>query len=313
MTPAMYSASNAGSKYARNPSSFANDQNKLFNQTANEHSTMMEMAADTGGKAFVNTNGLKEAVDKAVAAGSNYYTLTYTPTNKNWNGDYRKIEIKMGAPGYTLEYRRGYYADDPDAPPTKKNADLVAATAAASFNPMAVAMIWGGPDPTEILFTADVLPVTGEPEPAVADGVQLQPKVSGPFKRYIVAFSAHGPDIRATSTPDGGHHINVEFVTFVYNSDGALIASQGRQIAADVNDAHFKAMQKAGVQYRQEISVPVKGEYFLRIGVHDLTSDKVGALEVPVDSVSHLKSLQARVAEKAAAQPAAPATSPAKQ
>jgi hypothetical protein len=72
-------------------------------------------------------------------------------------------------------------------------------------------------------------------------------------------------------------------------------------------------MQKAGVQYRQEISVPVKGEYFLRIGVHDLTSDKVGALEVPVDSVSHLKSLQARVAEKAAAQPAAPATSPAKQ
>jgi VWFA-related protein len=289
----VYSASNAGAKYAHNPQAFGTDQTRFFNKTANEHSTMMEMAGDTGGKAFVNTNGLKEAVDKAVDAGANYYTLTYQPTNKNWNGDYRKIQVKMGAPGYTLAYRQGYYADDPDAPPTKKNANTAAATATTTFNPMAVAMGWGGPDPTEILFTATVLPATGAPEPTIPATVQLQPKVGGPYRRYVVAFSALGKDISAPATPDGGHHINVEFVTFVYNSDGALIATTGKQIAADINDAHYKAMLKSGVQYRQEISVPVKGEYFLRIGIHDLATDHVGAIEVPVDKVSRLKPLAA--------------------
>jgi hypothetical protein len=29
----------------------------------------------------------------------------------------------------------------------------------------------------------------------------------------------------------------------------------------------------------------VKGNYFLRVGVHDVASDRIGALEIPVDEV----------------------------
>jgi hypothetical protein len=39
------------------------------------------------------------------------------------------------------------------------------------------------------------------------------------------------------------------------------------------------------MRVRQEIAVPVKGNYFLRVGVHDLESDRIGALEIPVDQV----------------------------
>ena len=40
---------------------------------------MEQVAEDTGGHAFYNTNGLAGATTKAIEAGSHYYTLTYTP------------------------------------------------------------------------------------------------------------------------------------------------------------------------------------------------------------------------------------------
>jgi hypothetical protein len=49
-------------------------------------------------------------------------------------------------------------------------------------------------------------------------------------------------------------------------------------------------VQRDGIHLKQEISVPAKGEYFFRIGIHDLNSDHVGAVELPVSAVSKLPS-----------------------
>ena len=38
----------------------------------------------------------------------------------------------------------------------------------------------------------------------------------------------------------------------------------------------------------QQISVPAKGEYYLRIGIRDTASDHVGAVELPVAAVAKL-------------------------
>ena len=64
----------------------------------NVHGTMQEMADRTGGKAFYNTNGIDQAIRKSIDDGSRYYTLAYYPENKNWNGKFRKIEVKVGRP-----------------------------------------------------------------------------------------------------------------------------------------------------------------------------------------------------------------------
>jgi VWFA-related protein len=73
---------------------------------------MEQLAADTGGKAFFNTNDLNAAMMHAIENGSHYYTLVYTPTNKKMAGAYRKIEVKTTVGKYNLSYRRGYNADD---------------------------------------------------------------------------------------------------------------------------------------------------------------------------------------------------------
>src|ERR1700733_5430923 len=127
---------------------FGADQIKFHQETALENLTMTRMADDSGGHAFINNNDLVDAVNKAVAAGSHYYTLTYSPTNTNWNGEFRKIQVKLQQSGVTLAYRRGYYANDPDAPvvthltnKTRKDS----ATAAPRTDPMRVAMMRGAP------------------------------------------------------------------------------------------------------------------------------------------------------------------------
>jgi len=293
MTAPMLDASNSGSKYARNPGAFGKDQTKFFQQTADEHSTMQQMAHDTGGRAFVNTNGLKEAVEKAVDAGSNYYTLVYTPTNKNWKGDFRKIEVKLAQQGYTLSYRRGYYADDPDAHVSAARKEAAATT--APHDPLRSAMQWGGPDPTEILFKAGILPASNSTEAELAKGNQASPKATGPYRRYVVSIVADPTAITFVDAGNGLHHIDMQFLSFVYGSDGSMATSVGRRVVADLSPDQYKGLMQVGVRYIQEISVPANGEYFLRVGLQDVASQRVGALEVGIESVSKLKPLSQQV------------------
>ena len=52
---------------------------------------MDEIARQTGGHAFYNNNDVSGAINESLNEGNNYYTLAYSPADKNWNGKYRKI------------------------------------------------------------------------------------------------------------------------------------------------------------------------------------------------------------------------------
>ena len=292
MTAPMMNVTNSGTSYARNPSAFAKDSSKFFQQTTAEHGTMQQMAEATGGKAFVNTNGLKEAVEKAVDSGSNYYTVAYEPTNRNWNGDYRRIQVKVDRPSLTLSYRRGYFADDPAAAPRHNQPQKIDA-AVAQYSPMRAAMLHGGPDPTQLIFVADIRPGSADPEQALAPGNQAAKKTSGPFRRYAVTFVANPRQVVWTQTPDGAHHCTLEFLTFVYDADGKLINMQTNGISTAIGPDKFPSLIQHNLVYRQQISVPIKGDYYLRLGMRDAASDHVGALELPVTAVAKLPVLPA--------------------
>jgi VWFA-related protein len=72
--------------------------------------TMRDLAQQTGGKAFVNTNDLAAAVGQSITLGSEYYSLSYVPRNARMDGKFRHIDVKVARKGVTLAYRRGYYA-----------------------------------------------------------------------------------------------------------------------------------------------------------------------------------------------------------
>ncbi len=305
MTEPMLSATQSGSNNVKTPGAFAKNSAKFFQNTSEEHGTMMQMAEATGGKAFVNTNGLKEAVQKAIDAGSNYYTIAYTPTNRDWNGDYRKIQVKLDRPGVSLAYRHGYFADDPSKPVHRGDAAQGAKSDVPQYSAIRTAMLRGGPEPTQLIFVASVRPSTADAEPAVAPGNQASKKISGPFRRYTVTYLANPNQVSCAATPDGVHHCALEFLTFVYDADGKLINMQTNGINAGIPGDRFASLASRNLTYQQQISVPAKGEYYLRIGLRDATSDHVGAVELPIETVAKLPPISAQAAEPAPAAPVA--------
>ncbi|MBS1814046.1 MAG: VWA domain-containing protein [Acidobacteria bacterium] len=257
------------------------DQVEAFHtQTGEERATMLQMADDTGGKAFINTNDLASAVKDAIADGSDYYTLTYSPTNKANDGFFRKIKIT--APGdYRLRYRSGYYAASPEEirKEAKKKPARVATMAESS-------MRRGAPEPTQIFLRMRVTPIGTEPggsvtSTAAADNAQ-SPKVKGPYRNYTLTISADPAQMSAKLLPDGRRQMDLEFTSILYDIDGNPQASITNQLHGALDAQAYNDLFAHGVRVTQQISAPAKGEYFLRTGVHDLNNDALGAVEIPL-------------------------------
>ena len=313
---------NYGSQAAQKagqPSRMQQDMNKFTSDTAAEHTTMSEMADGTGGHAFYNTNGLAQAVAEAIDDGSNFYTLTYTPTNANRNGEFRKIKVQLARQGFNLAYRHGYYADDPTKgppPPLKGQAKQSTVTDAAvtggavnALQSMRVAMMRGSPTPSEIVMKVGVYP-TGPPaqsEDKPAPSNVLSEKIHGPFRRYSVNYAIDPLGITFLRTPDSKIHADFELIIFVFDPEGLLVNRVGTTLHIASTLDEIRKNVAHGIQYGQEVSAPVKGEYFLRIAVHDLNRNHFGAVEVATSDVKGLRPLAGPVPGAAAA----PATTPA--
>jgi len=262
-------------------------------EVAQEHETMEAMAEDTGGTPYYNTNGLTQAVQKAIRNGSNYYTLTYSPSDTVWDARFRSIKVKVDLPGVKLSYRNGYYAVDPNDR-NKLNAQD-AATLAQQPATMTTAMMHGGPDPAEILFKVRIRPADTPPEPAPLKTNKTNPdpkvRVEGPYKQYGVDLV---PDPRAVSCregSDGIRHCAIEVWTYVYDRDGQLLVTVGNRIYRGLTAADYAKLLSGGMAFHQQVSVPVKGEHYLRTAIHDMVSDRVGAVEIPVAAVARLEPL----------------------
>ena len=317
-TSPVYSAATTRN-YSRNPSRMMQDENKFFSDTASEHSTMQEMAEATGGHAFYNTNGLTQAVNTAITDGSNFYTLTYTPADPTPDGKFHKIKVQLAREGVTLAYRHGYYADNPDKAPSANSQapsavtdSAVTAGAPTPLQSMRVAMMRGSPTPTQILMKVAVFPVgpSTQTEDNPAPNNILSEKVHGPFRRYGVNYAIEPSDITFLLKPDGKIHADFELVVFVFTPEGVLVNRliTPLHIASTLDE--IKKNVANGIQYRQEVSAPAKGEYFLRIVVHDLNRDHFGAVELATSEVKNLQPPTAPAPAQSSPAAAAPPTTP---
>jgi VWFA-related protein len=78
----------------------------------NSQETLATLAADTGGKVFLDSNDLSLGIVQAQQQFRSYYILGYYATNTAQDGKYRKITVKLnGNTSAKLEFRQGYYGD----------------------------------------------------------------------------------------------------------------------------------------------------------------------------------------------------------
>ncbi len=72
--------------------------------------TLSTLAADTGGKAFFDTNDFSGVFSQVQKDTSAYYVLGFASTNRLKDGRYRRLRVTLNRPDVKLEFRPGYYA-----------------------------------------------------------------------------------------------------------------------------------------------------------------------------------------------------------
>jgi len=66
------------------------------------------LAPQTGGKIFRLQNQIDEAIAESSDDGAAYYTLTYNPSNHNWDGQFRSVRVVVEGRGLQTRARKGY-------------------------------------------------------------------------------------------------------------------------------------------------------------------------------------------------------------
>ena len=82
-----------------------------FSRLAASQDTLTSLAADTGGRAFTDTNDFGEAFTRVRRDMSAYYLIGYSSTNPEKDGRFRRIQVRVKRDGLRVEARAGYFAE----------------------------------------------------------------------------------------------------------------------------------------------------------------------------------------------------------
>jgi VWFA-related protein len=269
---------------SRRRGAILNANQQFVVQTAAGNATMDVLADQTGGKAFRNSNDLAGEVQEAIDIGSNYYTIAYTPADQTYKPAYHKIHVNVDQLGLHLTYRPGYFMDA-SGKTAAPQGQAQSGTQTTRPSAMRAAMVRGSATPTQIIFETQVVPAAGTEDTLPPSNKPIAAIMKPPYRRYTVYYVADVSNMAFATNPDGSSRGDVEFAAVVYNADGETINAQTSPLHASIPAADFQSMLKSGMQVNLNIDVPVKGEYYLRVGVHDFTSDHVGAVEIPLSSI----------------------------
>jgi hypothetical protein len=219
---------------------------------------MRDMADRTGGRAFYNRNDIETEVASSVDDGSTYYSLSYYPDNKSWDGHFRKIEVKTTRPGINLHYRTGYYALDPEAIARQASAEL--------SEEFAHALEFDSPDFTSLRFQASVVP----------------PSSKG--QQVTVNFAIDPHSINFEHQGNGTEHAAVGCTVAVYREKGDPVKGIKPEItnmSADLTPEQYQKVMKLYFPCKRTLDLK-PGKYMLRLGAVDRSSHVIGTLSAPV-------------------------------
>jgi VWFA-related protein len=105
------------------------DPRGLGGMARGSRDTLLQLAAETGGRAITDTNDPSAGLGRILSDASAYYVLGYQPTRTQDDGRYHKISVKVKRPGVNVLARQGYWA------PSAKELEAARADAARQPEP----------------------------------------------------------------------------------------------------------------------------------------------------------------------------------
>ncbi len=224
------------------------EQRLKFND---EQETLYSLAADTGGKALLDSNDLTDGIRQAQRDIRSYYVLGYYSANPAQDGRFRRIQVRLtGFPQARLQHRPGYFAPK----------EYRFFTAADKERQLEDALLAGNP-------------VTELPVALEVDHFRLA------SDRYFVPVAAKLPGWGVSLAKKGASETgDFDFIGQVRDPKRRLVGSLRDTIRVKLSEADALALARRHLHYDTGFTLP-PGEYRIKFLARDNQSGKMGTFE----------------------------------
>ncbi len=215
-----------------------------------EIETMKLMADWTGGKAFYNTNDIRGALKQANEDAEVTYTLGFYADEKELDGSYHELKVKVARKGTDVRYRRGYFATPLTAVASQSGIDVLRNALASPA------------DATAMGLTAALVPNTEQPG------------------SYLLTLGMDLANL-ALAAKNERWSDSLNFVVAQQNAGGGILDSVSNTIAINITEENREKLLKDGLGLKIGIT-PVKGLNQIRVAVMDQATGNVGSLRIAI-------------------------------
>jgi VWFA-related protein len=212
--------------------------------------TIFTLAADTGGKALLDSNDLTLGIKAVQTDISSYYVLGYYSANPAQDGKYRHVTVKIAAlpESAKVDYRKGYYA----------------------------AKVWGKMNSNDRERQLEDALTLGDPFTDLPLALEVDYFETG-RDRYFVPITARiagsSLDLSSKSTTD------LDFIGQIRDLHGKLLGGVRDEIKLKLNEENAAQLAQRHVEYDTGVTLP-PGDYNLRFLARENQSGKMGTFEM---------------------------------
>ncbi len=216
-----------------------------------QQETLYTLAADTGGKASLDTNDLTLGITQAQKDVDSYYIVGYYSSNIALDGKFRRIKVKLNpAIQAKVDYRQGYFAE-------KQWKKFNAGDKERQLE--------------EALELGD--PVSELPMAVEVDYFRLA------RNSYFVPISVKIPGSAVGFSKKGAKESALlDFIGQVRDEKGKLVGGVRDGITAKLNEADAADLAKHSLQYDAGVTLP-PGKYKIKILARENASGKMGTFD----------------------------------
>jgi VWFA-related protein len=213
--------------------------------------TLYALAADTGGKALLDSNDLARGIVQAEQSISSYYIIGYYTTNTNQDGKFRRIKISLNSDlSAKLDYRQGYFAGK----------QFSKFTAADKERQLEDALML--PDPvTELTIAMEI------------DYFQLN------RAEYFIPIVVKIPGRELALAKRGGaEHTLIDFIGEIKDAYGTTMTNVRDKVNVKLSDATASELSKRPIVYDAGFTL-LPGTYTIKFLARDAETGRIGTYQ----------------------------------
>lgn len=216
---------------------------------------MEEMADDTGGHAFVDTNDLTGAIRKVIEESAVTYTLGFYVVPSSLDGKFHELKVQVKRSGLSVRYPKGYFAlkDEPATQDERHNNFLAAIRS-----------------------------------PLESSAISLEVKVD-----RVEQPAAHSLEISSSVglrnlqlVQDGGSRRGaIEVYIIEQDAAGNVLHQTSNRMRLNLSEQQYQSYLQSGIRFREYVE-PKPGTVVLRVLVQDPGTSEVGSVIIPLARVN---------------------------